>query len=194
MRAESPRACACFAVAYGPDSAVQTVCNLHDAVTRLSKKTITILRLLSAITHIPGQGMSFPSKDAPAPTTAPIPASVTELVRRIVEKSRAGETTPSSSAAPPGSEQIIADAELDGVRYLLVRMRKESREQVTLSPRELEIVRMVAQGHPNRIIGDVLNISSWTVATHLRRIFAKLHVGSRAAMIARIHDLTVLRE
>jgi len=32
----------------------------------------------------------------------------------------------------------------------------------------------------------VLEISTWTVATHLRRIFAKVGVSSRAAMIARL--------
>lgn len=47
---------------------------------------------------------------------------------------------------------------------------------------------MVAKGHPNKVIADVLNISSWTVCTHLRRIFAKLGVGSRAAMVAQLLD------
>ena len=55
-----------------------------------------------------------------------------------------------------------------------------------LSPREREIVRMVAQGHANKIIADYLGISAWTVCTHLRRIFAKLGVGSRAAMVAKL--------
>jgi hypothetical protein len=32
----------------------------------------------------------------------------------------------------------------------------------------------------------VLGISSWTVCTHLRRIFAKMGVGSRAAMVAHV--------
>jgi hypothetical protein len=43
---------------------------------------------------------------------------------------------------------------------------------------------MVARGH--KMIADVLSISSWTVCTHLRRIFAKAGVGSRAAMVARL--------
>jgi len=47
---------------------------------------------------------------------------------------------------------------------------------------------MVAQGHCNKVIAGVLSISSWTVCTHLRRIFAKLGVGSRAAMIARFME------
>ncbi len=60
---------------------------------------------------------------------------------------------------------------------------------LSLSPREREIVRMVAQGRQNKVIAAVLNISSWTVCTHLRRIFAKLGVTSRAAMVAKVADI-----
>jgi DNA-binding CsgD family transcriptional regulator len=56
-----------------------------------------------------------------------------------------------------------------------------------LSPRERQIVRLVAEGHVNKTIGAVLDISPWTVATHLRRIFAKLGVASRASMIAALY-------
>jgi len=83
-------------------------------------------------------------------------------------------------------EEILLDVDLDGARYLLVRLPKPNRVRVQLSPREQEIVRMVAHGHPNKVIADVLSISAWTVCTHLRRIFAKLGVGSHAAMVARI--------
>jgi DNA-binding CsgD family transcriptional regulator len=58
-----------------------------------------------------------------------------------------------------------------------------------LSPREIEIVRLVAKGLPNKTIAGVLEISPWTVATYLRRVFAKLGVGSRAAMVARLYEL-----
>jgi DNA-binding CsgD family transcriptional regulator len=83
----------------------------------------------------------------------------------------------------------VLEVEFDGYRYFLVRTLKPSRAPIELSPREKEIVRMVAQGHPNKIIAAVLNISSWTVCTHLRRVFAKLGVGSRAAMVARLHEM-----
>jgi DNA-binding CsgD family transcriptional regulator len=90
------------------------------------------------------------------------------------------------------TEEVLIDTEVDGARYLLVRMRRPGAGRIQLSPREQEIVRMVAKGHPNKVIADVLNISSWTVCTHLRRIFAKLGVGSRAAMVAQLLDLGVL--
>jgi DNA-binding CsgD family transcriptional regulator len=92
---------------------------------------------------------------------------------------------------PPESngdgQTVLLDVEVDDVRCVLIRLpRNSSRMQVMLSPREHEIVRMVAQGYPNKTIAAVLDISSWTVGTHLRRIFAKLGVGSRAAMVARL--------
>jgi DNA-binding CsgD family transcriptional regulator len=90
------------------------------------------------------------------------------------------------------SEEVLIDREVDGNRYLLVRMQPSNGKRVQLSPREQEIVRMVAKGHPNKVIADVLNISSWTVCTHLRRIFAKLGVGSRAAMVAQLLDTGAL--
>lgn len=58
-----------------------------------------------------------------------------------------------------------------------------------LTRRELEIVRLVAAGHVNKQIADELRISVWTVSTHLRRIFVKLGVDSRAAMTYRCAPL-----
>jgi len=56
----------------------------------------------------------------------------------------------------------------------------------TLSPREQEIARLVAIGYPNKTIAGILDISPWTVATHVRRIFNKLNVHGRPAMIAEL--------
>ena len=55
-----------------------------------------------------------------------------------------------------------------------------------LSPRELQIARLVASGATNRAIADALEISLWTVSTHLRRVFAKTGVASRAEMVAEL--------
>lgn len=56
----------------------------------------------------------------------------------------------------------------------------------------MEIARLVAQGKTNASIGKTLGISSWTVGTHLRRIFAKLSVNSRAAMVAHLVEKGLL--
>jgi DNA-binding CsgD family transcriptional regulator len=55
-----------------------------------------------------------------------------------------------------------------------------------LSPRELQIARLVASGATNQAIARSLDISAWTVSTHLRRIFAKLSVCTRAEMVAQV--------
>jgi Bacterial regulatory proteins, luxR family len=47
---------------------------------------------------------------------------------------------------------------------------------------------MVAKGYANKSIASILDISSWTVSSHLRRIYTKLGVTSRAAMVARLLD------
>lgn len=102
------------------------------------------------------------------------------LVNRIL-----GSRPKSNPQSCADGEEILYETEIDGVRYLLVRVSSPNAIQTSLSPREQEIVRMVAEGHPNKVIADVLNISAWTVCTHLRRIFAKFGVASRAAMVAR---------
>ena len=87
------------------------------------------------------------------------------------------------------SEQVLFDIDVDGSRYVLIKSAPVERCALSLSPREREIVRMVALGRQNKVIAAVLNISSWTVCTHLRRIFAKLGVTSRAAMVAKVADI-----
>jgi DNA-binding CsgD family transcriptional regulator len=84
-------------------------------------------------------------------------------------------------------EQVLLDVEIGDVRLVAVRRGAPSPMSI-LSPREREIARMVALGYPNKTIASVLDISSWTVASHLRRVFMKLQVTSRAAMITRLYD------
>src|SRR5579859_5804348 len=111
------------------------------------------------------------------------PPRIDQVIRALVEL--IDKADPEVGLNPAStSEEVLIDQEVDGTRYLLVRMPPPCCLRIQLSPREQEIVRMVAKGHPNKVIADVLNISSWTVCTHLRRIFAKLGVGSRAAMVA----------
>jgi DNA-binding NarL/FixJ family response regulator len=53
-----------------------------------------------------------------------------------------------------------------------------------LSPRETEVLRLVATGQSNREIAAALFLSEHTVARHLQNIFAKLGVSSRTAASA----------
>ncbi|MGY1711289.1 LuxR C-terminal-related transcriptional regulator [Geodermatophilus sp. SYSU D00758] len=53
-----------------------------------------------------------------------------------------------------------------------------------LTPRELDVIRLVAAGHTNREIAERLVISDKTVARHLHNAFAKLSLPNRAAATA----------
>ena len=63
-----------------------------------------------------------------------------------------------------------------------------------LTPRELEVLRLVAAGRSNRAIAAELVISEHTVARHLQNIYAKLGVSSRtaASAFAFAHELVVM--
>jgi DNA-binding NarL/FixJ family response regulator len=54
-----------------------------------------------------------------------------------------------------------------------------------LSPREQEVLDLLARGYLYKEIADALNISVPTVNTYIRRIYEKLHVRSRAQAVAR---------
>ena len=56
-----------------------------------------------------------------------------------------------------------------------------------LTPREREILALLASGLDQRAIASELVISSKTVGTHIQRILAKLDVGSRAQAVAYAH-------
>lgn len=58
-----------------------------------------------------------------------------------------------------------------------------------LTARELQIASLVALGRLNKQIAAQLHISEWTVATHVRRVFCKLGVSTRAGMVYRCAPL-----
>ena len=109
-----------------------------------------------------------------------------------------------SALCPETGESIetLLDIVLGTSRYRLVRSQRsetgngntvlsdgnEATFGEALSPREREIARMVARGYPNKTIAAVLEISPFTVNTYLRRVFAKLGVPSRAAMVNVLHQ------
>jgi DNA-binding NarL/FixJ family response regulator len=59
------------------------------------------------------------------------------------------------------------------------------RAEENLTPRESEILTLVSKGYRSKEVADVLGIALQTVETHLRNIYEKLHVRSRAEAVAR---------
>ena len=62
-----------------------------------------------------------------------------------------------------------------------------------LSAREIEVLRLVADGKSNKEIGESLNLSALTVKSHLARIARKLGTGDRAEMVAMVMRAGVIR-
>jgi len=71
---------------------------------------------------------------------------------------------------------------------LVSRMRRP----VDLSPREIEVLSLVARGRTNAEIGRELFISEATVKTHLLRTFGKLEVSDRTAAVTTALDRGIL--
>ena len=60
------------------------------------------------------------------------------------------------------------------------------------APRELEVLRLVADGLGDRAIAERLTLSEHTVHRHVANIHAKLRCSSRAAAVALAHRLDLL--
>ncbi|MFT3967988.1 MAG: LuxR C-terminal-related transcriptional regulator [Sphingobium sp.] len=73
---------------------------------------------------------------------------------------------------------------------MLTRRRPDSHG---LSPREVEILRWVAQGKSNSVIAEILEISPGTVDTYLRRLFEKLKVTDRTSAAVKGVSLGLIR-
>ena len=109
-----------------------------------------------------------------------------------------------SSDPPPGrgaQGQFAAPASDELARFMLgdeqfciVRAAGPGGADATtlteiLTARELQIASLVALGRLNKQIAAQLHISEWTVATHVRRVFCKLGVSTRAGMVYRCAPL-----
>jgi DNA-binding CsgD family transcriptional regulator/tetratricopeptide (TPR) repeat protein len=114
----------------------------------------------------------------------------------LVEKLQAGITQlsqPDSTIAGSGQgiEQAHRDSALhpSGGKPQSLQIPTEAASSgyslhLHLTQRELEVLRLVAEGHTDREVADTLVISPRTVNRHLSNIFVKLNVPGRAAAVA----------
>jgi DNA-binding NarL/FixJ family response regulator len=73
------------------------------------------------------------------------------------------------------------------IRVVELFRKTQTPEQFSqgLSPQELRLLKLLAQGHQNKTAAAELGISVHTVSFHLRSIYEKLHVHSRSEAVAR---------
>jgi DNA-binding NarL/FixJ family response regulator len=65
------------------------------------------------------------------------------------------------------------------------QQQKNDRLSASLSKRELDVLQALIDGYTYKAIADKLFVSTNTVSFHLRNIYAKLHVRSRAEAVAK---------
>ena len=62
-------------------------------------------------------------------------------------------------------------------------LKRPSHAQSALTPRERGVVQLIAEGHSNKQIANVLNISLMTVETHRAAVMRKLNLPSAASLV-----------
>src|SRR5947207_4774132 len=88
---------------------------------------------------------------------------VEDLLRQILRQVGQRPTLKELSQRKAGKQEVL-EVNVDGVNYTLSRSAQQLPSlQIVLSPREKEIIRLIASGLPNKAIANVLNISPWTV-------------------------------
>jgi LuxR family maltose regulon positive regulatory protein len=119
-----------------------------------------------------------------------------EVMRLLVELESRLPPTAFDAARERGNRITLNETVL---RLLEIFERTEGnlqvRDQSLLDPlteRELEILRLMAEGMSNPEIAERLIISVGTVKWHTSQIFSKLHVPNRVQAIARARELELL--
>jgi DNA-binding CsgD family transcriptional regulator len=94
---------------------------------------------------------------------------------------------------PGGSEdgRVVGRIFCAGTRYVVYDATETALAPAphaadTLTRRELQIAMLIGDGKSDKEIAIQLGISGYTVREHIRRVFAKLNVGRRAAIVSYI--------
>ena len=113
-----------------------------------------------------------------------------ELDRRadVIDESRSTLNEARAIFTSLGAAPALAWA--DGLEARLAEQMTamERTANAGLSPREIEVLRLVARGRRNREIAESLFLSVRTVERHLTNLYAKIGAEGRAEAIAFAHD------
>jgi non-specific serine/threonine protein kinase len=113
------------------------------------------------------------------------------LSERAVARARAGLGEPVFAAAWAAGRALPLPDAVAEARTVPEDMAPMPTNDVGLTPRETEVLRLLPQGMTNREIGELLFVTERTAAKHVENILAKLGVGSRveAAAFAVTHGV-----
>ena len=89
----------------------------------------------------------------------------------------------------PVASTTVAKVKVAGFSYRVTRIPDASAER-QLTPLQGVIVQLVGQGLPDKRIAEKLDMSLSTLQTHMRRLFRRWQVHSRAALLGRVMVLS----
>ena len=112
-------------------------------------------------------------------------SSVVELQEAIDLVLQGGAVCPPALAY--SAFELLADLSQKHERSLRV-------EALQLTPREMEILQLIADGHSNKGIAEALSLSIYTVKNHVHHILDKLQVKRRAEAVEHAYQHHWLRE
>ena len=114
-----------------------------------------------------------------------------EVVSAVL-KTLSGDAPLSPKLAAKLLRRIIAEERQNPPRTKQPVPRTIRPPSEPLTPRELEVLRLLSQGHTNRRIAIALVISVGTVKNHVERIISKLGVSDRTQAAVRAYELNLV--
>ncbi|MBI2854706.1 MAG: response regulator transcription factor [Chloroflexi bacterium] len=89
-------------------------------------------------------------------------------------------------------DAILFPSEISGTLFNSATSRKCRKTSGLLSPREMQVLTLVAQGSSNKEIAEACHLSETTIKAHVRRILDKLDVKNRAQAVGLAIDAGLL--
>jgi DNA-binding NarL/FixJ family response regulator len=149
--------------------------------------------------HLPGHsGIACVAKlRVLLPKTQIIMLTIEEDTEQVFESMKAGATGYLVKHIPPQAIlQSVAEVHTGGApmsshiaRKVVTAFRQTTDSDppdLRLSPREEQVLRLLAKGHRSKEIAEELQVGLGTVNTYVRHIYEKLHVRSRAQAVAKL--------
>jgi DNA-binding NarL/FixJ family response regulator len=107
----------------------------------------------------------------------------------FIHKSKAASEVVDAIRKVAGGATLITPS---SIASLLNRRRESESQRESLTAREKEVLRLMAEGLPSREIASRLGISYATVRTHIRSLGAKLGVHSKLQAIVKARELALI--
>lgn len=172
--------------------------NYHEAVAGLEKHTPDVVLMdiglpgKSGIECVQELKVQFPEVQFIMQTVYADDEKIFESLRAgavgyLLKKTPTTKVLQSISDAYNGGAPMSGEIARKVLHYFQTPKKKNILNEISgLSEREIEVLKLLTEGHSYKIIADKLFVSVHTVRFHLHNIYEKLHVNSRAEAVAKV--------